>query len=383
MISNLLFNMCIKNNFIKLLTLILLMSSCEEKFHPKINDNLSLLVVDGKITNGIGSCEVRLFRTDKLTEKFELHPEIDATVILHDDQDRTEILTEHEPGIYRNSTLTVTGIVGSSYWIEIQTFTGEKYESTPELMNSAFEISSVYGEELKIRADNNSKEEAVGIYFNTKNRDNTSNYLKWEYRESYEWHSLYTHKEIVTESPSNICYPVNNYSLINVYDASNMENKEVNHLSASQIFKHEVKLKYNYLLDLKLYSISKENYVFWKNMKSIHQSNGNLYDILPANVSGNIYSCEENLKVLGYFEVSSVRTQKNIFSRNNFSIDFNDSPIECEKFTLISESPPDRTRYHILKKTPINRDEDAYLVRNLSCYECNSKYPDKKPSFWP
>ncbi len=356
--------MRLKINPIYFLALALFVYSCTEKFYPEIDENVSVLIVDGKITNGIGSCEVRLFRTVKFIDKFDLKPEIDATVILHDNQNRTEILTEHEPGIYRNSSLIIEGEVGSSYWIEILTLSGDKYESSPELMPAAFEISPLYGEEIEVITNNSSKREGIRIYFNAKNNDNTSTHIRWEYRESYEWHSPFINAKPQSENPSRICYPVNNFSQISVFDASKLTLKEVNHLPTSTVYNNEIKFLHNYLIDMRVYAISKQNYVFWENMKKLHQSNGNLYDVVPANIKGNIETCSDNCQVLGYFEASSVRKMQRTFNSNDFSMKFSVFPDECEEFTVSKYSAPDPNILHILRL-----ENDLFHVIYLECYE--------------
>jgi len=362
---------------------ILILFSCTEKFYPEIDENISILVVDGKITDDTGPCEVRLFRTVKFTDDFPFKPEIGAMVVLYDDLGESEVLMEVEPGIYQSSYSTIKGKIGRTYWIEIQTISGETYESRPELMHSAFEISSLYGEETEVITDVNSKEKAVGIYFDTKNDENSGAYLRWEYKESYEWHSPFTVVEKYYDNAATICYPVNEYPLINIYDASDLAIKEVNHLLTSEILQHEVKLEHEYLLDMRLYSTTQENYEFWKNMKAIHQSNGNLYDVLPANIRGNISSCGDNCEVLGYFEASSVRKKQKIFSKTDFSLEFSDFDKECEKFILrIEGPPPPLSKYYIIDSYFENM-ADVYILRWRYCYECNEKYPVDKPSFWP
>ncbi|MCZ4695688.1 DUF4249 domain-containing protein [Ancylomarina euxinus] len=375
--------MRLKVKLLSLSVLILLLNSCTEKFYPKVDDDLSILVVDGKITDGIGTCEVRLFRTVKFTDKFDLKPEINATVILHDDQDNTEILNEHEPGIYRNSSLIIEGKVESSYWIEIQTLSGEKYESTPETMLSPFEISPLYGEEIEAINDNNIKQDAIRLYFNAKNNDNTSTHLRWEYRESYEWHSPFKNSNPRSEGSTRTCFPANNFDQINVFDASKLTIKEVNQLPMTTVFDNEVKFLYNYLIDMKVYSISKENYLFWKTLKTLHQSNGSLYDVIQANIKGNIETCSDACQVLGYFEVSSVRKSQRMFNTTDFSMRFPTFPEECETFIVrMSKASPDPEILYIISATAVGGLTE-YTVRLLECYECNIKYPVTKPSFWP
>lgn len=59
-------------------------------------------------------------------------------------------------------------------------------------------------------------------------------------------------------------------------------------------------------------------------MKSIHQANGSLYDIVQANILGNVTACDDECKVLGYFEVSSKEKGQQFFYENNFSLELAD-----------------------------------------------------------
>ncbi len=363
----------------------LIISSCTETFYPKVDETTSVLVVDGRITNEIGSGEVRLFRTVKFTDEFSLKPEIDAMVFLHNDQGETEVLSEIEPGIYKSTSNLIQGKVGHSYWIEIQTISNKKYESTPELMPSAFEINSLYGEELDVIKEDGSKEKGVGIYFDATNQNNKENFLRWEYRESYRWDSPFKVEDKYSDKPATTCYPLNEFPLINIYNATDLSKKEVKRLSISTILQHEVKLEHEYLMDLNLYSISSGNYQFWKKMKAIHQSNGNLYDVIPANIIGNITACENDCEVLGYFEASSVRKKQQFFSKSEFSLEFSDLDKNCEKFMKRYDEktpPPPPNIFKIIISYQEN-SELVYIVRWRYCYECNVKYPINKPSFWP
>jgi len=369
-----------KYSFI-LVILSLITTSCTETFYPEYEDNISVLVVDGKITNGIGSCEVRLFRTVKFTDDFDLSPEQDATVILHNDKGKSEILTENEPGIYTNSSLIIKGEVGSSYWIEIETLSGDTFESIPEIMPSAYEINLIYGEGLKSKNIYNLDRDALQLYFDTKNIDNTSTHLRWQYRESYEWHSPYSNPKKVSQNPAQICFPVTNFNNISIHNASSVMVKELDHLPLSIIFDNEVKLQHNYVIDMDLYSITQQCYLFWEMMKDLNQGNGNIYDLIPANIIGNILPCSNNCEVLGYFEASSVRKKQNLFNTTDFSMQFSDFPEECESFTINSKLPPDPTKYKILKVENSGQTK-IYTVHRIVCYECNIKYPTNKPSFW-
>jgi len=370
--------------FITISLLCTILFSCTEKFYPLVEEDISILVVDGQITDEYNSCEVRLFRTVNYTEDYELKPETGALVILFNDIGDRIVLHEKRAGVYQ-PTNSLKADIGQSYWIEVETLSGERYESSPEYLHPQIELESIYGEEVDEIANKDVSKQGVKFYFDTKQEtDLAGNYLRWKYRESYEWHSPFKSSKTVSPNPSQICYPVNHFNNINVFDASNFSIKEIDHLPISTVFNNEVKLLHNYLIDLKVYSISQQNYIFWKNIKAIHQTNGSLYDVIPANILGNIFACSDSCRVFGYFEVSSVNTSQKTFNQNDFNIEFADFPEECKEFTMTLEDnlKPDRSKYYIISKD-VKSYAIRYTIRLIECYECNMKYPVNKPSFWP
>ncbi|WP_461640938.1 DUF4249 domain-containing protein [Labilibaculum euxinus] len=374
----------IKSPFCWALALILLNTSCTEKFYPEIDADVSILVVDGKITNDSGPYEVRLFRTVDLISVDTLKPEANAEIILKDDLGNSELFQEIRPGVYQTVYSIIKGEVGQTYWIEIETATGEKYESTPEKMPPPFEIESIYGKEEEVIINASEKQNAVKIYFDAKANSTDANYIRWKYRESYEWRSPETlNSEKFTENPSKVCYPVTTFPLVNIFDASNLSSKFISQQSTSTIYTDEVKLLYNYLIDITLLSTTQTNYEFWKKTKSVNFSEGALYDITPANIEGNISGCDERCKSSGYFEVSSVSRTTKFFHENDFTLEFANYPEECQPFEMrMEDSAPDPAKFHILSSYTEGR-ATIYVVRRNECYECNVVHPSNKPSFWP
>ncbi|BAX80344.1 DUF4249 domain-containing protein [Labilibaculum antarcticum] len=370
-----------KTRYIVLISLLIL-SSCTEKFFLDSISEDTILVVDGKITNQSGPYELRLFRTVGLLKADSLNPEIDAIIILNDASGNSELFQEIRPGVYQTVNNIIKGTVGQTYWIEIETITGEKYESTPEKMPPPFEVESIYGKEEEVIISVTEKQKAVKIYFNAETNNKKANYLRWEYRESYEWRSPENlNTETFTENPSKICYPVTTFPLVNIYDASNLDLKFISHQPTSTIFINEVKLLYNYLIDITLFSTSQSNYEFWEKIKSVNFSEGALYDITPANIEGNITGCNEECMAIGYFEVSSTSRKHQFFTENNFTLEFANYPEECNvvEFRVY---PPDPAIFHVLREMSDNGTA-IFIARRNECYECNIVHPVNKPSFWP
>ncbi|MFA9370957.1 MAG: DUF4249 domain-containing protein [Labilibaculum antarcticum] len=363
------------------LPLILLNTSCTEKFYPETDSDVSILVVDGKITNQPGPYEVRLFRTINLYQADTLNPEEGAIIFIYDGNGNSDQFQEISPGVYETQDSNFKGQVGQSYWIEIQTISGERYESSPETIQPEISIESIYGEESSLLQDNGSSVNAVKIVMDAKDSSNQSSYLRWEYQESWEWHNPFY--EPMTDTPSTKCYPYAYSDNVFIFNGSQQDIKEFKHLTSSNILKDEVKFNYEYFIRLSLYSVNLDCYEFWENIQSSIQNNGSLYDIIPSNTTGNICPCNSDLLVLGYFEASSVNRKNASFSTQDFEMEFADFPSECEKFAMkLTRGSPNPDKYYILYEYWEDRVH-VFIVRFTFCFDCNVKYSPNKPSFWP
>ena len=371
----------IKSPFCWVLALMLLNASCTEKFYPETDSDVSILVVDGRITNKSGPYEVRLFRTVDLISVDTLYPETGAKIILNDDLGNSELFQEIRPGVYQTVYNIIKGEVGQTYWIEIETTTGEKYESTPETIQPEIYIESIYGEESSLLQDDGSSVNAVKILMDAKSPNNQGNYLRWEYQESWEWRNPFY--EPKTDNPSTKCYPYIISDNVFIFDGSRQDIKQFNHLTTSKVTENEVRLNYEYFIHLSLYSVTFNCYNFWKNIEESVQKNGGLYNIIPANSKGNICACDSDLPVLGYFEASSVDSQNTSFSIQDFSMKFASFPSDCNELRMaLSRGYPDKSKYHIIDEYWEDRIH-IFIVRQNYCYDCNVKYSPNKPSFWP
>ena len=369
-----------------ILLILFISFACTEQFRFDTDLETSFLIVDGRITNEECPYEVRLFRTKKTGTHHSLKPEVvaeeEAIISIYDDEGNSDSFMESSPGIYHNMTSSFRGIIGRSYWIEIQTSDGKKYESMPEVIPDEIIIEKIYGEETKLIQDGGKYLKGAELYIDAKSPSSQSHCMRWEYQESWEWHAPFTLPKINYQST--ICYPHKASNNISIFDGSKQSKMEFKHLSTRFINENEAKLNYQYLLNVSLYSISPENYQFWENMKKSSQESGKLYDVIPANPKGNISSCEDDDSVTGYFEASSVNTKTQIFSIEDFDIDFTEEIKECEKFEIsLSNGIPDENIYHIIESYPSGGANTVFVVRYNYCYDCNVKYSPQKPSFWP
>jgi len=126
--------------FCSYLTLLfsLLLLSCVTEYQP---DTVSLppaLVVEGQITDQPGPYTVRLTRTADYSYKTLNLLETGAVVSIEDNQGNRETLREQAPGgVYQTRVGGIQGVAGRTYKLTIQTKSGTRYESVPELITAA------------------------------------------------------------------------------------------------------------------------------------------------------------------------------------------------------------------------------------------------------
>ncbi len=363
-----------------LIITLILNFACSEKYFPKINSSGGMLVVDGKITNTPGPYEVNLFRTVEIESNDSLINESNATVFIHCDDGNSVPLYESAPGKYQTIDQNFIGQIGKSYWVEINTSDGNNYESISEEIKSPFEITTIYGEQNEVIINIDETLNAVSLYFDLINEDNNSNYYLWNYNASWEWHTI--SKIPKSKDPAYICYPYESSNNVNIYDASILSKKNIKHLPLSTITEKHVNLLYEYYISVNAYSISEKCYVFWDNIKKVSEANGNLFDIIPANVQGNIECCNSDDEVLGYFQVSSYAQKGGTFNEKSYDVDFASITPECKTFE-ISPLTYNPKRHHIVSVNHLPEGGTILNVRYNFCYDCSLKYSPNKPSFWP
>jgi ABC-type cobalt transport system substrate-binding protein len=153
---------------------------------------------------------------------------------------------------------------------------------------------------------------------------------------------------------------------------------------------------YQYSILVKQYSLSKNEYDFWKNLKKINDSGGDIFALQPFPVSGNIHNLNDpKEKVLGYFRVSAVKQKRmnisfNEIARLKLPIYYNTT---CERI----EQSPSSTFDQLYALYCINSDysfveplynPDTGQLKSLvfarpECADCELSGSSTKPDFWP
>lgn len=219
------------------------------------------------------------------------------------------------------------------------------------------------------------------FYFDTNVPSNGNNYFRWEFQEDYKWHTPFYKSEI--DNSLKNCYPRNNSNNVFVLDASQKFDNKITHLEASFVSEYEIKLNYEYLLSISLYTVNFNNYQFWNTIKQTNSGNDGLYGVIPTTIQENIYTCDPYSHVIGSFKTSvlskKIKSSLEIILNWNLKIFM----LYVRKIhTRMETSYPNTSIYHVIFYY-VDSNTIVFVVRPNLCYDYNVKYFPNNPSFCP
>ncbi|OQX97291.1 MAG: hypothetical protein B6I20_12970, partial [Bacteroidetes bacterium 4572_117] len=147
------------------LLIVVFLQACVEKYNPQINDYKNLPVVEGTITNEPGPYIIKLSQSSMVYDPKYI-PIPGANIIISDNYDFEETLTETEPGVYSTSPTGIIGEIGKKYRITI-TVNGKTYQSEYEKLEEPIEIDSIYTK-IETRETREGQLEGLQFYIDTK-----------------------------------------------------------------------------------------------------------------------------------------------------------------------------------------------------------------------
>ncbi|MBC7904286.1 MAG: DUF4249 domain-containing protein, partial [Gemmatimonadaceae bacterium] len=168
----------------KLLVIILLFAthSCKERYEaPVTNLRSGYLVVEGFINSGIGPTTITLSRSTALPDRQRIK-ETGALVQVEGDNNSIVMLAPNAlTGIYTNPQLTLSA--GVKYRLKIRTSDNKEYVSEFQTIKTTPVIDSITWKR---------EPSGVDIYVNAHDAQNNTRYYKWEYEQTWEFHSKYS-----------------------------------------------------------------------------------------------------------------------------------------------------------------------------------------------
>ncbi|MDQ8011453.1 MAG: DUF4249 domain-containing protein [Flavobacterium nitrogenifigens] len=397
-----------------LLILTFAISSCTEQYVFQNTDFESALVVEGTITNELKNQVIRVSQVYQLEET---GPRLEkgANVFISDDKGN-EYQFEEKDTIYSSIT-PFKAEPGRKYQLKIRTSAGKNYTSDEQVLTTETKIDNVTA-----TVENVNGQRGVQINVNSFDPANTSKYYRYEYAETYKiiaprWYFQETNTVTIPAQPGNpiegtppspqqevilvtprtketrVCFSTKKSDAIILNNTSGLSEDRV-HFPVRFISDQNYIISHRYSILVKQYVQNLAAYTFYKTLRDLSTSGGVLSPKQPGFFYGNIKSVENpEEKVIGFFEVSSVSTERIYFNYADLFPKealppYYESDCEPEEFKdCIGDLPCKgsilrsfiRTKARVLFSW--NYD-DLYFMVKTPCGDCTSFSSNIVPPFW-
>jgi hypothetical protein len=368
--------------------------ACKKAYNPTIATSSSILVIEGFINTGNDTTIIKLTRTLLVSSGNGQKLETKAVVTVEDDQNKTYTLTEATGGKYQAPPLGLSN--DRSYRLRVKTTDGLIYLSDFEKPKISPAIDSVG---YKV-TDN-----GVDIYANTHDANKASMYYRWEYEETWRFHSKFQSLYIsdgkaIVSRPADMdiynCFGNDISHNVIINSTASLQQDVVYQTPITTLPSESEKVETRYSILVKQYALSKTAYAFWTNLKKNTETLGSIFDAQPSQIPGNIH-CISNAAqpVIGYISAGTF-TQKRIFIDNsvlpkNWLPKY---PYDCEMDSLYYSAP--FTGENQVKNYLINQPHIQIPVQPLitvggiigffggtyECADCTIRGRKQQPAFW-
>lgn len=296
--------------FLLLSILSCLFYQCLEPFDLEFEEGSveKILVVDGVLSNSPGPHKVTLSRTESFGNKF-IDPVTNAKVFLNG----TEEFLDQGNGEYILENYTPE--IGSEYSLNLTLADGTQYSSKSLIMPVSIQPDSNYVkyESDVFRSPTGAERitKVMNVYLDTPLPDNDNNqnyYLRW-------------FTDGLSVFPEEACGGLHIPKTCYIYEPPNVQNirlQSSENISGNKLTEQAVAQKTSYTINefktlyvfsTYQYSITKESYEYWSDLKTLANQSGTVFDLPPAALQGNVKNDNnESELVLGFYDVAAVDT---------------------------------------------------------------------------
>ena len=364
--------------------LVFIIVTCKIPYEPKLRpSDTNSLVVEGFIDGAIPMI-IKLSRTRMLTvgdtaaRKYELG----ARVIVEDDKQNSYPLSELGNGAY-SSVYTLPLNTSNHYRLHIFTSGNEEYLSDFVPFKPSPPIDSIGW---------NSKDDGVQIYVNTHDPNNATTYYRWEYSETWEYHSHYdsyfeydqVHDTVIPRTQQiYTCWQTDSSTSILLGSSAKLSSDVINEMPLVYIQPHDERLSDLYSIWVKQYALDLNGYNYWSAMQSNTENIGSIFDPQPNETVGNIHCVTiPSELVIGYINAGNTVEKRVFISNNSIPSGWNLVPYCPVK--LVLNFPDTLKKYFTSLLDPINIQTGGYSASSTDCVDCRLNGGITiKPSFWP
>jgi len=364
---------------------IFLLANCKVPFDPTLkSSDTNALVVEGYIDGTLPTI-IKLSRSRMLTigDTAARKYEQGAKVLVEDDHQDAYPFTQTGNGIY-SSINTLSLNPGYQYRLHIYTSNSEEYVSDLVPFKPSPPIDTI-GWDLK---DN-----GVQVFVNTHDPNDSTKYYRWEYNETWEFHSWYYSNFIYNEDSNKVyprtdqvytCWQSDSSTSILLASSAKLTNDVIYEMPLVYITQHDKRLSVLYSILVKQYTLDQNGYNYWLAMQSNNEDIGSIFDPQPNESVGNIH-CVTNPSelVVGYINAGKTVEKRVFINNSSMPSDWNQFPY-CPLKNVVDN--PDTLKKYFADGglDPIDLVEPTtYSASGVDCVDCTLFGTNIKPSFWP
>ena len=373
--------------FVLTLCMGLFFMQCKKAYTPAIfttGDNY--LVVDGFInTNAGGITSIVLSRTKNLTDTVVSIPERNAVVSIQSAAGATYPLPETGNGVYNSHALTLAA--GGQYKVVIATADKKQYQSDLIAIRPTPAIDSVTWQQ---------DSKGVNLYVNTHDATGNTRYYRWQYTETWEYHSQLetiwgvSNGLAYVRSPSeqvHVCYTTIPSTNILLGTSAALAQDVISDALLATLPQNDSTLQYRASFLVKQYALAPQAYFYWQIIRKNAEQLGTLFDLQPSQLEGNMH-CITNPSepVVGYMSATNVQ-EKRIFIDNgnlqnwasapgSYSCSVVDVPQNPTNFLIVNYPDNSYAPWYYVSMGPLK-------LAKKECLDCTlSGGVNEKPSYW-
>lgn len=357
----------------------LILPACKRTYLPPPTvARYNYLVIDGFIHGGNDTTQISLSRTIPLNDTILHRPETGAEMVIEGEDNTSYRLKEHGAGLYSGGTFGL--ISGVRYRLHIHTAGGSEYLSDYTTMNISPAIDSVTW--LKTN-------DGVSIQVNTRNSADASRYYRWDFVETFNFHSAYQSSlEYVNGTIIGRADYQKLYSCWHTDTSTNILTGSTNTLSDNIVYHQPIefiedtswKISVKYSILVNQQSIDKPTFDFLQLVKKNTEQLGGFYDIQPSEITGNVH-CVNNPGeiVIGYVFASTVTSKRIFISADEVHNEFRHTGCEIWVAGQFDWGYIVQGIY-----IPIYQDMvHGLFISTRECADCRVHGTSTKPDYWP
>ena len=299
----------IRIKILYILVCMIIIQSCVDPISFKTDSKKSQLAFYGNFTQLTAKHIFTISRTSDFGQP--VIPVSGASVSIKDDHGICADYEEIESGIYELDAGQMRGIPGRYYHIEVTFPNGKTYYSTPQVMPEPIDVEDIYfkieqGQTLsssEIIVENT----FINIYIDTplQNSLGESHGIRWTVDEVYSFTDLQCHPFFDNATTCYFNIPVDE-SRVRLFKSEDGIQENLNEFKVhSRSLANNDEFLERHYFTVHQYTMTEESTKYWEQVNIVSNQSGNLFDLPPARIAGNIYEKDnEGAFVIGYFEVS-------------------------------------------------------------------------------